>query len=430
MPPILDFLKDHNLSCAPAFSRENLAPSTELVLANALYPNDNVELVKAQELGIPVSNFARYLGENFLAESRNIVVAGSYGKTTTAAMLSWIMEFAGKDPGWLVGGPCPNLSGEHVRMRQGGWWVLEGDEYRSSPDDPEPKFRYFNPEIGVITALDYVHQDQFESLEETAELFRSFVRDVRGTVFMSDTPLARESILPSCPNHTVLVGFGEDATERVTDHGWRSGRNRFVLRGISFDIGLRGRHSCLNATLAALAAEAAGVTLEESARALRAFRGVVGRLETIIDHDDLTVVYDIAVYPHSIAEIVSSIAASSFGKRFGVLFQPRYTLGDEEKYYQGLAKAFSETDLLLLADAVNFLGIPKAFSFHVDRLEALLPVSTKVVQIGPTMQSMGLWREYVRKGDSWLIMVEPLFPEPVRSIRNFDLDCSAEASTA
>ena len=91
MPPISDFLKENNIPCAPSFSADNLDPSTGLVLANALYPNDNVELAKARELGIPVSNFARYLGEEFLAESRNIVVAGSYGKTTTAAMLSWIM---------------------------------------------------------------------------------------------------------------------------------------------------------------------------------------------------------------------------------------------------------------------------------------------------------------------------------------------------
>ena len=419
MPPISEFLKKHKLSCSPIFFAENLASSTELVLANALYPDDNVELVKARELGIPVSNFARYLGEQFLGKSRNIVVAGSYGKTTTTAMLAWIMEFAGKNPGWVVGGSCDDLAREHVRLRDGGWWVLEGDEYRCSSDDPLPKFRHYHPEIGVITALDYVHQDQFESLEETAGLFRGFVESVRtgGTVFMADMPLIRECILPFCTLQTVLVGFQEGATERILEKGWSDSRNRFVLRGIGFDIGLRGRHSCLNASLAALAAEAAGVPLQKSSEALRTFHGVGERLETIVDNAELTIISDLAIYPRSIAEVVRAVASTSFGKRFAIIFQPRYTLGDEEDYYVELAKAFSGVDLVLLTDAVNFPGIAKSFCFNAERLISKLQSSTMVVKVGPAMKSQDVWREHVQKNDAWLILVEPLFPEPIRSIR-------------
>lgn len=429
MPPVSDFLKENNLSCAPSFSPGNLDGSCELVLANALYPGDNVELAKARELGIPVSNFAQYLGEHFLGQSRNIVVAGSYGKTTTAAMLAWIMESAGKGPGWLVGGPCTNLAGKHVRLREGGWWVLEGDEYRCSWDDSSPKFRHYHPEIGVITAFDHVHQDQFESLEETAGLFRKFVGSVRagGTVFLADTPLIREKILPSCRVKAVTVGFGEGADERIVHDGWRDGRNRFSLKGMVFDLGLRGRHSCMNAALAALAAEAAGVGLEKSSEALRSFLGVGGRLETVIECDELAVISDLAIYPRSIAEVVSSAAGSCCGRRLGVLFQPRYTLGDEADYYEGLAKAFSGVDLLLLADAVNFPGIPKAFDFDPERLKVLLPASVRIVDAGPAMKSQEVWKRHVREGDAWLIMVEPLFPEPLRSIRQFTAADFADA---
>lgn len=432
MPPISDFLKEHKLSCKPIFSAENLPASTELVLANALYPDDNVELVKARELGIPVSNFARYLGEQFLGKSRNIVVAGAYGKTTTTAMLAWIMEFAGKNPGWIVGGPCDDLAREHVRLRDGGWWVLEGDEYRCSSDDPSPKFRHYHSEIAVITALDYVHQHQFESLPEIAELFRGFVNSIRdgGAVFMADTHLIRQYILPSCRLKTALVGFGAGADEPILDNEWRDGRNRFVMRGIGFDIGLRGRHSCLNASLAALAAEAAGVPLRKSAEALRTFQGVGERLETIVDNAELTVISDLAIYPRSIAEVVRAVASTSFGKRFAVLFQPRYTLGDEEDYYVELAKAFSGVDLLLLTDAVNFPGIAKSFSFDAERLISILQSSTMVVKVGPAMKSQDVWREHVRKNDAWLILVEPLFPEPIRSIREIVKDKKVDSQTA
>lgn len=299
--------------------------------------------------------------------------------------------------------------------------MLEGDEYRTSADDASPKFRHYNTQIGIITALDYVHQDQFESLEVAAELFRGFLESIPegGVAFLADTHLIRETILPARRGKVVLVGFGKECDERVIAEGWRDGRNRFSVRDIPFDLGLRGRHSCLNAALAALAAEAAGVSLEESAAALRTFDGVGGRLETVLDRDDLTVISDLAIYPRSIAEVVSSVRESSRGRRFAVLFQPRYTLGDEEAYYRGLAEAFAGLDLLMLAEAVNFPGISKAFPFEAQRLISLIPTSTSVIEVGPAMKSMDSWSGHVRDGDVWLVMVEPLFPEPLQSIRKF-----------
>ena len=148
-------------------------------------------------------------------------------------------------------------------------------------------------------------------------------------------------------------------------------------------------------------------------------------METVIDRDDLTVISDLAIYPRSIAEVVSALREGSRQGRLAVLFQPRYTLGDEEDYYGGLAKAFSGVDLLMLADAVNFPGISGAFCFDPERLKVLLPDDAHIINVGPAMKCFENWRDQVRPGDSWLVMVEPLFPEPLRSIRTFVLGGSA-----
>ena len=420
VPPVSDYLADNGIFCFPNFSADHMDPATELVLANAAYPPDNVELVRARELGIPDSHFPRFLGETFLKHSRNIVVAGSYGKTTTASMAAWILEFAGLAPGWLVGGSCPNLP-ERVRLDARDWWVLEGDEYPSGPDDPAPKFRYYHPEIGVLTAIDHVHQDKFPTFGAVESLFHEFIGSIKegGALIAADTPLIRRMVKSSCKVSGVTVGFDKVAGITLSEPAWRDGRTIFTLKGVRFSLALRGRIACLNASLAALAAEAAGIPLSRSAEALLEYQGVLERQEVIVETPQLTVIHDSGLYPRSLSGVVSGVTASSEGRRICVLFQPRYTIGDEELYYLELGRAFDGVEKLLIADAVNPPGIPRVFDFDFERFIRCLPAGIEARQIGPAMSCYPQWESDVRSGDTWLVLVEPLFPEPVRSIRSF-----------
>ena len=417
LPPVSDYLREHDITCSEGFSAENITHEIDLVLANAAFA-ENPEIVQARRLGIRVSNFARYLGDTFLKRSRNAVVAGSYGKTTTSSMLAWILEYCDRQPSWLVGGVSPNLH-DPVRIRESAWWVLEGDEYRSGPDDDLPKFHYYNPEIGIVTAVDFVHQDQFDSLEEVIGRFQDFVRSIKpeGVLFAADTPLITEKLAPEARSRFVTVGFEETSDVRLGRPVWEEGRSLFSLGEADFSLGLRGRTACMNAALAALAAEACGIPLEESAAALREYKGVLQRQEVIADIPDLTVIYDIGIYPRSIAEVVASIAESAQGRRLCVLFQPRYNQGDEELYYGDLAAAFGGVDRLLLTEAVNLPGLRGAFDFDPSRLKRLLPESVQVQLVGPALKCFPQWSDDALLGDVWLIMVEPLFPDPLASIR-------------
>jgi UDP-N-acetylmuramate: L-alanyl-gamma-D-glutamyl-meso-diaminopimelate ligase len=433
LPPVSDYLREHGIPCSEGFSAENISSDIDLVLANAAFA-ENPEIEQAHKLGVPVSNFARYLGESFLKYSRNVVVAGSYGKTTTSSMLAWILEYCNRQPSWLVGGIAPNLH-DPVRIRESEWWVLEGDEYRSGPDDALPKFYYYNPEIGIVTAVDFVHQDQFESLDEVIGRFQDFVRSISpsGALFAADTPLIRERLAPEASCRFVTVGFSETADIQVKRPVRANERTLFSLGEVDFSLGLRGRTACMNAAMAALAAEACGIHLEECAAALKEYTGVLQRQEVIIDTPDLTIIYDIGIYPRSIAEVVTSIAESTLGRRLCVLFQPRYNQGDEELYYRDLAKAFGGVDSLLLTEAVNLPGLKGAFDFDVGRLKSLLPEALQVQEIGPALKCFPTWSAEVRPGDVWLIMVEQLFLEPLASIRshvNGLASLSAASSTA
>lgn len=424
LPPVADFLVAHGLRCCKGFAAENISADLDLVLAGALCGEDNPEVRRARELGIPVSNFARFLGSEFLAGSRNAVVAGSFGKTTTTAMLAMILREAGQDPGWLVGGECPDLPCP-VHLRRGGRWVLEGDEYPSGPDDPSPKFRHYHPELGIMTSVAFVHQNKIPSLAATVGLMADFVASVRGSspVFAADDLVVRRRLQPACPRGRLqTVGFSPAADRRLTRLRPRRGRNAFALDGVEFELAPRGKFACTNAALAALAAEAWGVPLERSAGILSRFRGVAGRQEVLVDSPRLTVVYDMGVYPRSIRRVVEAFAPTDPARRLSVLFQPRHTLGRTADYYRDLSRALAPADLVLLADAANLPAARHVFNFDPARLRAALPSRTELQAVGPALQCFTPWQAAVRPGDVWLIMTEPLFPEPLASIRAFVRD--------
>lgn len=420
LPPISDLLAGSGITCQPTFSTGNVPLDADMVLANAFYGPDNPEIVRAKELGLPVSNFARFLGETFLLESRNAVVAGSYGKTTTASMLAWILERAGLAPSWLVGGDCPNL-GKHVHFGGGKHWVLEGDEYRSGPDDPRPKFSYYRPEFAIITALDHVHQDQFETFNDALRLYEGLIENVPAAhaVLVADQPETRSHLGPWARQGRIkTVGFGAGADERLGTPRWEGGRSRFVLRSVDFELPLRGGFACVNAALAALAAASWGVDLSSSASALAEYRGVRARQEVIADDARLTVVYDMGIYPKALAKVVRATRESAIGRRLGVLFQPRYTMGREDEYYSGLASAFADADCVLVTESpVPQEGLDGWFAFDPQNLRFRL--SCPVQEVGPALQCYPQWEDAVREGDFWLILTEPMFPEPLGSIREY-----------
>ena len=418
LPPVSTLLGDAGFQIAGDFKAENIPPGADIVLAGAAVGNDNPEVVRARELGIPVSHFARFLGENFLAATRNAVVAGSYGKTTTAAMLAWILESSGLDFSYMFAGRSPDFA-RSLRISGGDYWVLEGDEYPSGPDDPTPKFAYYHPEIALITAIDHVHQDQFDCFDDVLGVFRKLFGALRpgGRVISAVGPEILNLARGDAAADVVHVGFGEDADERITNCRMESGKTCFDLRGVGFRLNQRGEFAASNASLAALAACEWGVPLSESARALAGFRGVDVRQEIVCDTGDLTVVYDCGVYPKSLAKVVAMMRESYPGRRLCALFQPRHTLGDPAEYYEGIAGAFLPLDVLLLADCVNSPGVKNAFAFEPERLFERLCGGTACASVGPALKCFSHFQEWRRPGDVWLVLVEVFFHEPIRSIR-------------
>lgn len=296
----------------------HLPPEVELVAVSAAIPENNPELLEARRRGVPVLSRAEVLGQ-VVNPRRGIAVAGTHGKTTTAALIATILTEAGLDPTFLVGSQLAGY-GSNARVGGSDWVVVEADEYARA-------FLSLYPQVSLVLNVEFDHPDIYADPDDLLGAFRQFVSQTRPdglVVLCADDPLAMS--LASCATAAVATfGFSETADWRVLgDSVWQGGRMVYVVSTPTGDVEVRapllGRHNQLNAAAAMAAADATGIAPEEAARRIEGFRGAERRLELLGEADGVRVLSD---YAHHPTEVVATIAAArDLGGRLRVVYEP------------------------------------------------------------------------------------------------------------
>ena len=365
--PMDKVLAEGGLDIIPRFAAKNVPPGTDLVVVGSQIKRTNAEWAAARRLGIPVLNMARFLGEELAARSTRLVVAGTKGKTTTTAMLAWILKRAGLKPDYLIGGLCPHFP-MPFRCRGARHIVLEGDEYPSSREDPTPKFRHYRPDVLVVTNIEHDHAEVYPSVEEIRTEFKAATAALPagGALIVShDCPNAA-AIAASCPVEIESVGWGRGALFRLTGFQATARSMRFRFCGRDFQMKHPGRMLALDAALAARAAMRAGISLDESARALSEFEGVRGRLQVLLDEPIGTVVHDESHHPSAIRENIAALRLRFPGRRLVVMLQPRNTGGRGGFQEQALPDVLAAADSVILLRPFDLDKFPAGpFSSHL-----------------------------------------------------------------
>ncbi|MDD5290002.1 MAG: Mur ligase family protein [Patescibacteria group bacterium] len=176
-PPMSTHLKKNGIKYGLGFKEKNLGQPNEVVLGNAHVSNLNPEIAMAKKRGLPIIHFPRLI-EKYLIKKNSVVVAGTYGKTTITAMAAWLLEKAGKNPNYMLGGIPIDLE-NGARLIKSDWSVTEGDEYpAASPWDSAPKFKYYHPKFLILTSAEWDHMDVYKTKESYLEVFRKLVASV------------------------------------------------------------------------------------------------------------------------------------------------------------------------------------------------------------------------------------------------------------
>lgn len=319
----------------------------DLVVISSAVPEDNVEVMEANRRGLPVLKREQFLGE-LTGGKTTIAVAGTHGKTTTSAMIAWILIQAGLDPTFIVGGVLQNL-GTNARAGTGPHFVIEADEY-------DRAFLGLHPNVAVITTLEHDHPDYYPTFKEMRSAFCEFAEQVMDgglLIVCGDDVEARQLGETAKSPNIRTETYGLDAVwdwrvegEHLGNHAsfqvWH-GQERLGMCALQ----VPGRHNVLNASAALAASREAGVDFGTAAAALTRFQGTERRFEVKGQAGGITVVDDYAHHPTEIRATLSAARIKYPGRAIWAVFQP-HTYSRTAALLEGFANAFGDAEHVIV----------------------------------------------------------------------------------
>src|SRR6476469_144505 len=240
-PPMSNFLEKRNIALFSGYRAENIPPKADVVVIGNAIKRGNPEAEAVLNRKLFYLSLPEVLKNYFLRGRHNLVVTGTHGKTTTVALLTWIMDFAKRAPSYMIGG-IPRNFGQGARFNDSKFFVIEGDEYDTAFFDKRSKFIHYLPELLVVNNLEFDHADIFPDLDAIKLSFRRLVNIVpqNGMILLNgDEPncieVARDGLAP-----LVEVGFSENCAERIRDVDYAATGSRFSLGEMTFESPLFG----------------------------------------------------------------------------------------------------------------------------------------------------------------------------------------------
>ena len=332
-PPMSTQLEAQGIELIEGFSPSQLLQfetMPDLFVIGNVVSRGNPLMEAILNQGLPYISGPQWLGEQVLYGRHVLAVAGTHGKTTTSAMLAWILEFNGYKPGYLIGGVPLNFT-VSARLGDGKYFVIEADEYDTAFFDKRSKFVHYRPRTALLNNLEFDHADIFADLTAIETQFHHLVRTVPsdGLLVVNGEEPALERVITRGA-WAPVERFGQDL-----ENAWSlvsQEADGFIVRQHGKEVatvtwapdsGVMGRHNQLNALAAIAAANHIGISPKDSARALAEFKNVKRRLETIGVANDVTVYDDFAHHPTAITTTVDGLRRRVGKARILAVLEPR-----------------------------------------------------------------------------------------------------------
>ena len=359
-PPISTFLESRGVAVKAGYTAENIPGDVDVVVVGNAIKRGNPEVEAVLNRKLFYLSLPEVLKNYFLRGRHNLVVAGTHGKTTTTALLAWIMEKAGHKPGYLIGGIPKNL-GQGARLNDAKHFVIEGDEYDSAFFDKRSKFLHYLPELLIVNNIEFDHADIFDNLEEIKLSFRRLLNIVpqNGMVLVNGDDVNCVEVARDCLAQMVEVGFSENCAQRIRDVSYSASGSKFTLVDQTFEIPLIGEFNVRNAAMAASAARFYRVSEAKIRAALKAFAGIARRQEVRGEVRGVTIIDDFGHHPTAIAQTLQALRHRYSGQRIWAVFEPRSNTTRRAVFQQQLPDALRFADGVLISQVAKLEQIPE-----------------------------------------------------------------------
>lgn len=375
-PPMSEFLRKQGVHVMDGFDAAHLTHEPDLVIVGNAVTRENPEVGKMMQMGIPFCSMPQALNR-FVAEGKKtLLVCGTHGKTTTAAILAYLLYKAGLDPSFMIGGILQNFDSNY-RLGGGNHIIIEGDEYDTAFFDKGPKFMHYRPVATVLTSVEFDHADIFRDLDHVRSAFSRFLSrlDRSSLLFAFDADENIRRIISGAPCRIDFYGHNDHSSWRLGDiqidapwsvlevlkSGERFGRFRTKLIG---------GHNLLNALSAIAMSDHLGVAQNQIGAALASFEGIQRRQQIRGQKNQITVMDDFAHHPTAVRETVAAVKSFHSPRRLIAVFEPRTNSSMRTVFQNVYPRSFDSADLICIRQPPLLEKIPVAERFSSEKLVA------------------------------------------------------------
>src|SRR5256714_1572824 len=368
-PPMSIFLEQHGIKLHQGYAKENIPADADVVVIGNAMKRGNPEVEAVLNRKLFYLSLPEVLKNYFLRGKHNLVVTGTHGKTTTTAILTWIMEKAGRKPGYLIGGIPKNL-GQGARLNDSKYFVIEGDEYDTAFFYKRSKFVHYLPELVIVNNIEFDHADIFKNIDEIKLSFKRLLNIVpeNGMVLINGDDHNCVEVAKDCRAQLVEVGFSKNCAQRIRDVAYSPESSRFRLGEDVFEIPLVGEFNVRNAAMAASAARFYDVPKTKIGIALKSFSGIARRQEVRGEARGVKVIDDFGHHPTAIKQTLEALRQRYQGQRLWAIFEPRSNTTRRAIFQKELPEALKQADGVFIAQVARLEQIPEAERLHPEEL--------------------------------------------------------------
>ncbi|MDI6797912.1 MAG: UDP-N-acetylmuramate:L-alanyl-gamma-D-glutamyl-meso-diaminopimelate ligase, partial [Desulfatibacillaceae bacterium] len=410
-PPMSTFLEEKGIKVINGYAAKNLDHNPDLVIIGNAVSKDNPEAVAVEQRGLYYCSFPQAMNRFFCDWRAPVLVTGTHGKTTTSALVAWILAAVGLDPSFMIGGILHNFKSNH-KVGAGPHIVIEGDEYDTAFFDKRPKFVHYTPQHTILTSVEFDHADIYADFDAVKAAFSTLVQN-----------LPEQSLLVACGDDPVVMETAKKARCWVATYGSNPGNAwqlasykteppwshfEVKLRGqafASFKTKLMGDYNLKNALAAIAVAHDLRIPEEGIAAALETFEGVARRQTVRGIVNGITLMDDFAHHPTAVKETLKGVKPFFPKGRVIAIFEPRTNTSRRNIFQDVYPKAFEQADIIIAAKPPLQEKIPFEQRFSSSKLvDDLMKQGKKAYYLESADQIAGFAASIARPGDLILVM--------------------------
>ncbi|MDR0620656.1 MAG: ribonuclease III [Deltaproteobacteria bacterium] len=418
-PPASDLLESLGIKPLRGYGPETLDGGPDLVVVGNVVTRAFPVVARLKGLGLNYMSLPQVLGEFFLSQSRNFVVAGCHGKTTLTNLLALLLADGGVPSGRFVGGASLDFAVPWRAAPPGGVMAIEGDEYDCAFFDKNPKFLHYRPQTVILTSVDYDHADIYPTPQKAKEAYLRLMALLPpdGLVIHNGDDPEVTAVAETAPCRRLSYGTKPGLDAVVENFAPQGLKVKFNLTGpglslaadnspggvksLAISLPKPGLHNALNASAAVLAFLAAGGRPAKVAPILKEAKGVRRRQEVILDRDSVTLIDDFAHHPAAVTGTLKALRAGYPGRRILAAFEPRSNTSRRAVFQKAYAQSLRLANVVFLSAVDNPEKAPPGDRLDVFRLAA--EVGQSLYYGGPGSLADDLLGE-VKSGDIVVVM--------------------------